>query len=111
MNNQSFKVGEKVVALTDPTTPFSQRRKKGEVYTVKAVSYCSTCGKQSINIGPCSNGNIIECIGCRKEAPTNGLAWTDSRHFTHPISISDCIEYRVKVSLPELTELKELQNQ
>ena len=78
--NIRHKVGDRVIALTDPFNEFSQPRKKGQIYTVKAVAYCPKCGAQKVNIGHASIYKMIEC-GCGCVTETNGLRWTNSFHF------------------------------
>lgn len=82
-----FKVGETVIALSDPSGPRGQPRKKGGKYIVQATSYCCGCGEQVINIGPKVYGSIwSQYVGCRcgSKQPHNGLGWTRSTHFARP---------------------------
>lgn len=90
--NQIFKVGEKVIALTNPSSELGQPRKKGRLYKVNAVMYCSGCGNQVINIGVKSNITSTKC-GCNNSQPTNGLWWTNSQHFVRPEEISEAITH------------------
>lgn len=108
MNN--FKVGEKVVALTNPRKASDRPRVAGQVYTVLAVSYCSSCGMQAIDIGGrCQVGNLSDelqcnCGLCRLHY---GRDWTSSIYFTRPISNT----YKLEVAIPELLTIKETQLQ
>lgn len=102
----NFKVGEKVVALTNPENGRCQSRKAGNVYTVMAVSYCVGCGSQRINIGVVDSAPFVRCY-CGSRQPTQGFAWTGSRYFTRPISN----EYKLEVAIPELITIKETQLQ
>ena len=74
-------IGDIVIALTNPKSPKSQMRVKGNEYVVQDVSYCSKCGRQSINIGTSTVTN--NKVGCRCGTFRNnlGLAWTKSYHF------------------------------
>lgn len=81
----NFKVGDKVIALTNPSSEGSQPRIKGEIYCVNAVSYCGGCGKQRINIGyyiSHNNTGYIDCSSCNYSQPNNGLCFTDIKHFS-----------------------------
>lgn len=77
---QQFKVGDKVVALTDNPDKDCQPRKKGKIYSVHAVSYCPVNGAQFINLGVPTNIQGLFC-GCGQIHPTQGLDWTYSKHF------------------------------
>lgn len=101
-----FRVGEKVVALTNPGTSKSQPRKAGNVYRVMAVNYCVGCGQQRINIGVASECSAIGC-GCGSIQSSSGLHWTYSHLFTRPISN----EYKMEVAIPELITIEKLQLQ
>ena len=81
-----FKIGEDVVALTNPLDEYGQPRVKGKVYPVLAVKYCSGCGGQKINIaGTCSiNFDLEDCGLCRKTTEADDLWWTDSNLFARP---------------------------
>ena len=73
-----FKIGQKVVALTNPMNNLCQPRIKGNVYIVLDVSYCSKCGVQSINITTnyTHHGEVL--CGCGNNCPSQGKFWTDS---------------------------------
>lgn len=76
-----LKVGDRVIALTNPKNERCQSRVKGNLYIVQAVSYCSGCGKQRINIGQrTSSSSDVKC-NCGTCQPSNGLFWTATRHF------------------------------
>ena len=81
---KKFQINDKVIALTNPGNQMSQYRVKGQIYSVKGVSFCSGCGDQRINIGqapkPSNNKNVI-CVGCGSEQNHLGLAWTNSKYF------------------------------
>lgn len=94
MDNTNFKVGEEVIALTNPKDELCQHRVKGKTYIVKAIQYCMGCGGQNINIGESINLNFqfISCYCCNTRQPHNGLHWTASRHFIRPKDLKQKLE-------------------
>lgn len=77
-----FKIGEKCVALNNQPDRFSQPRVKGQIYTVKGISYCMKCGNQFINLGyKVEYGTLLGC-DCGSNQPNNGLHWTYSQNFS-----------------------------
>jgi protein-arginine kinase activator protein McsA len=80
----NFKIGDKVIAMTNPANKQSQPRVKGNIYIVERVSYCAGCGTQRINIG-CkienTSNNNIKCE-CNFRQPHNNLHWTASKYFS-----------------------------
>jgi len=77
----NFKIGQKVVALTNPPDDTCQPRVKGKIYTVIDVLYCHKCGIQSINLGyKAVHANVVECI-CGVDKSNEGLRWTLSSLF------------------------------
>lgn len=98
-----FKIGDKVVALTNPLSEGSQPRVKGKTYNVQAVRYCSGCGVQVINLGyhlPIPNNHIqyseySDCV-CGKEALNEGLFWTLSKYFAKVDDLETAIEEAVQ---------------
>jgi len=94
-----FKIGDKVVSLTNPATEGSQPRVKGKTYNVKAVQYCSGCGTQNINLGyglpPNKFSNYGDCT-CGKEALNEGLYWTLSKYFARVDDLDTAIEEAVE---------------
>jgi len=97
-----FKVSDKAVALTSALSQRYQQRKKGNVYKVCAIRYCPVDGHQSINIGQATAHTRFEC-NCGNYHPTNGLRWTDVRHFEKPISLPRTAAIDELLSIP-LTE-------
>lgn len=82
-----FSIGQKVVALTNPSDEYCQQRIKGKIYTVLDVSYCCKCGLQSINITTDDShpyglkwAGIVKC-DCGSRRPDNNKPWTDSHNF------------------------------
>jgi hypothetical protein len=92
-----FKIGERVIALTDPLHPKSQPRVKGQLYTVLDVNYCFKCGVQAINITTISTPNPYYYCECGQDSiPNRNKYWTLSRFFAKPEELSDeldkCLE-------------------
>lgn len=79
---KKFKIGEKVIALTNPLSDMSQRRVKGNIYTVLAISYCYNCGRQAINIDPTPITAEFTRCNCGARQSTHGLWWTNSKYFS-----------------------------
>ena len=102
-----FKLGDKVIAIKNHS---KGDYKVGDEFIVTGFSCCPGCGEPTIRISgkdeivnsSCRICKFLECFVVNNYFETS---------FEKPISISECIEYKLKVSLPELTELKELQNQ
>jgi hypothetical protein len=93
-----FKIGDKVVSLTNPATEGSQPRVKGKTYNVKAIQYCSGCGEQVINLGyhlPDDVSNYSDC-NCGKEVFNEGLYWTLSKYFARVDDLDTAIEEAVQ---------------
>jgi len=92
-----FKIGDRVIALTDPRDKRSQPRVKGQLYTVLDVNYCFKCGVQAINITTISTPNPYYYCECgQHNIPNQGKHWTLSRFFAKPEELSDeldkCLE-------------------
>ena len=92
----NHKVGDKVVALSDPMTERSQPRIKGKIYVVKAVAYCPFCGCQSINIGVKVKDGRCKCSNQCGTRENRGLAWTNSRHFANLYNLDEAIRVAVE---------------
>jgi hypothetical protein len=75
-----MKIGDKVIALSNPPDDRCQFRSKGSVYMVNAVSYCVMCMKTLINIGQRSNHAAVMCK-CGMMMETQGLMWTPQDEF------------------------------
>ena len=88
-----FKIGEDVVALTNPPTERCQPRVKGKVYKVLDVCYCSKCGVQKINIaGKTTTKTGMVYCACGYKHPDNGLWWTHSELFASPSELQAELE-------------------
>lgn len=110
---QQFKVGEKVIALnSSPETDTTrQPRVKGKIYEIKAISYCSGCGTQRVNIGYSSETStgMVNCH-CGKRTPHEGLKWTNSEFFAKLDNLDKLIEEAVENEDYELAAtLRDLQ--
>lgn len=77
-----FEIGEKVVALTDPPNSNCQKRKKGCIYTVTSMMFCTVRGHQFINIDDQKTiAYLVSCnCGTDHEKPDD-RAYTYSKHF------------------------------
>lgn len=78
-----FSIGERVVALTNPSEKYSQPRIKGKTYTVLAVKYCVGCGIQDINVAGNSSIDFThEICGCGlRTIAEDNMWWTSSNNF------------------------------
>lgn len=82
-NNVRFNVGDRVVALIDNSDTYEQPRKKGQIYVVLAIRYCSRCGIQHINIAGevfGANKKLYNCT-CGMTNTSEGLWWSNSSRF------------------------------
>lgn len=110
---KEFKIGDKVIALTNPADWNCQQRKKGQIYSVEAVLYCSNCGHQRINIGGKANGNTgnVVCADCGNAQSHNSLGWTHSKFFAKVDEIGDLLNKALEEENYELcsvlTKIKE----
>jgi hypothetical protein len=89
-----FKIGDEVVALNNPKNKYGQPRIKGDTYIVKAIMYCSGCGKQVINLGaslPDKLSDYLECT-CGKLTNNERLYWTNSEYFAKLDELEEALE-------------------
>lgn len=77
---KQFKIGDKVIALTNPKDSNGQPRIKGHVYIVEDVLWCAKCGGQKINLGYFDDSIRRTCI-CGTPYNGEGKQWTMSKHF------------------------------
>ena len=77
-----FQINQKVIALSNPFNELSQQRVKGNIYTVKALSWCARCGANQINIDNSKSAQYItiRCT-CGYAQPNQGLNWTRASEF------------------------------
>lgn len=100
-----FKLGQRVVAIVNQSQGVF---KKGDEFVVDGFACCSQCGSPCINL--VGFDRIVNSIcECRQKKIIREM-YTE-KLFAPLSNISDAIEYRLSVSIPELTEIKELQNQ
>lgn len=101
-----FKLGQRVVAVR---TNNANNIIKNSEYIVDGFGCCSTCGEPCIYLKGFDRIATLTHNGGHKEARTREKYL--ERNFAPLSNISDAVEYRLSVSIPELTEIKELQNQ
>ena len=101
-----FKVGDKVIALTNPQSEGGQFRVKGQTYTVEAILYCSVCGCQNINIGEKAKTDtgFLLCT-CGNHQPNNDLGWTDSKYFAPIDNLENIMEEAIANEDYELCQI------
>lgn len=111
MNRHIFKIGEKVIPLTNRPSGRHQPRVKGKLYIVLGVNYCNKCGYQDINISGLHNGEISDKIDCNcgNSHDNFGLWWTDSRRFIRPEHLEGLmLEKANEEDYESAAELKEM---
>lgn len=97
--NQIFKIGDEVIALTNPKNNRCQPRVKGNKYIVKDTLYCSKCGQQRINLGEKTGdwlSNTLICTECKTKQHTENLYWTKSSLFIKPQELQATLEQALK---------------
>lgn len=101
-----FKIGQKVVAIVDNR---SGAFKRGDVFTVDGFSCCPYCGLPTLFLKE-KTDIVIVARSCGRQSHNVREEFAE-RAFAPLANISDAIEYKMKVSIPELTEIKETQLQ
>lgn len=101
-----FKIGDKVVALTNTPANVLERcqpRKKGEVYKVIDTKECDNCGSQMVNVSDTPSSREFLLCHCGGKLATDGVHWTLSINFApvdeilaHALEIED-YEYACKL--------------
>ena len=88
----NFKISQQVVMVSKPITNVKNNGeprgivpqvKPNTIYEVKAICYCSQCGRQKIDIGLILPPNVksdIKC-GCGNRYPSNGRWFMDAINF------------------------------
>jgi predicted amidophosphoribosyltransferase len=108
MKRIEFKVGQKVVALTNPKTQTSPIRVKGNIYTVLDIMYCVGCGEQMVDINTSrvcgGKGDHLICT-CGSRQNNNATTWTASKAFAPLDNLSESIAEAVSNEDYELAEL------
>lgn len=108
-----FKIGQKVVAIRSHT---DGSFKKGVVYILDGFSSCPNCGAQTIHLKGYEERINFVCNhhygGCNMAVTARNVRSMFFIESFAPLHFSaDAIEYKLKVSIPELTEIKETQLQ
>lgn len=93
----NFKIGQKVIALSNSNTKYSQPRIKGCIYIVNKLMYTSCCGKQLINIGfKYEKSPNFSCHTCNISQLNHGWHWTFSTEFVGlddlDAKIAECVK-------------------
>lgn len=79
-----FKIGDEVIALSSAKRP-NQPRTKGRIYTITSIFYCSTDGKQMVNIDYTKSVTRKLRCGCGKYHHTgDNRSYTYSTNFVKP---------------------------
>ena len=94
---QRFKIGDRVISLTNPLNSQCQPRIKGNEYTINKVMYCSSCGQEMVNIGPLSRTGNVMCQFDGSIINNGGFMMTRSVHFVKIDDIDIAIEELLKV--------------
>lgn len=76
-----FQVNQKVIALNSPLSPRPQHRSKGNIYTVTALSWCPSCGTNSVNIDNTPSHKPTVSCPCGNTRPNGGIGWTKATLF------------------------------
>jgi hypothetical protein len=99
-----FKIGDRVVALTNPKHEHSQPRIKGKIYTVQDILYCSNCGIQLINISGLCDFNYLLCE-CGSRCENYKQHWTTYKHFAKVDDLSSALEEAIENEDYELASM------
>lgn len=107
-----FKIGQKVVAIRANST---NNITKGNIYTIEGFNCCPKCG--DTNVFLIEKKKVYSYITCVKSrggcghVDLNARDRYDEKLFAPLANTADAIEYKMKVSIPELIEIKETQLQ
>jgi len=100
-----FKVGQEVVAVKRNIV---SNIKIGDEFTVEGLTCCPGCGDAEIFLkGKTKIYDVTSCSpnGCNQHSYNVRESYAESA-FAPKQSLSEAIEYRLTVSIPELTEIK-----
>lgn len=100
-----FKVGDNIVALTNPDNSTCQPRIKGNEYKVMASQYCMGCGIQMINVTGGLNPFDTVICDCGNIQPSQGLWLTYSKHFIKKEDMQEVFETALQEEDYELAGL------
>lgn len=101
---KAFNIGDKVVALTNPSSEHSQPRIKGKMYIVVNLMYCQKCGEQMISLGLKSKNSLVHCT-CNHLQNNDGFHFTLSKHFAKVDEFDQEIEEAIKDEEYEIAAL------
>lgn len=104
----NFKKGDKVIAVKDHR---QGHFKKGDEFSVDSFECCPSCGIQCISLVGIDKRGYAKCLKCNHISNGIRRAFFELAFFTKPLSLSDAVEYKLKVSIPELTKIEEPQLQ
>jgi len=102
----NWKIGDEIIAIINHS---QGHFKIGDKFIIDGFTCCEGCGEPCVYLKGRNRQSISNCVSCNNQ--TKKQINYASSCFQKPISLSSCIEYKLKVSIPELVELKELQNQ
>jgi len=100
-----FKIGQRVVCIDSIPTKYL---KKGATYVINGFYACPDCGVLCVKLECFTNPVNSECLSCGHTSITDRPIYRESR-FAPLSNIADAVEYRLSVSIPELTKIKEHQ--
>jgi len=107
-----FKIGQEVIALH---SWLQCGILKDEHYIVDGFVCCKQCGRPYIYI---KNVDVVANTHCSSADDKDGCGYSTKERanfsetaFAPLQNFSDAVEYRLSVSIPELIEVKEYQNQ
>lgn len=107
----NFKIGDKVIAKFNHS---GGSFRKGDEFIIDGFCCCPSCGLPCIQLRGRTENCISICDGSHKGCGCGFMVeeresfWIGA--FEKPASFGELASYKVKVSIPELTEIKEIQN-
>jgi protein-arginine kinase activator protein McsA len=93
-----YKVGQRVVALSNSKPNSIQPRVKGKIYTIDSILFCSGCGKQFLNFGTIADEGCDKygTCSCGTKTDGRGLVWTSSIFYAPIDDIDSQIEKAIE---------------
>lgn len=98
-----FKIGQRVVAVRSHKLGDF---KKGDEFIIDGFGCCPKCGIACVYLKGMDKEADIDCSACGNESVIIGRVLYREECFAPLTSLSDAIEYRLKVSEPELEALR-----
>jgi len=106
-----FKVGQKVVVINVSPSPAQQQMKcvvviplkLGQIFTIKAISYCIECGMQNVDIGFVSIRQKVIC-SCGYAHRSNNTYWFGAYRFALIIETEEKSTSYIEDILPKIKE-------